>query len=161
MMIRADMSHLSDRQVGYIAGLIDGEGSLESQREMGRGRATPQFSLRLSFTMGTPEPLNTVGEWVGAVYKVYPPTDPSRQPRHRMDLRKRIALPLLKRVLPALILKRRQAEIILEIENIRAQNSPSRSLPMGIQRRMPAHAVDAMEKLHIELRSLKSAKRPK
>lgn len=150
---------LSEVQVAYIAGLIDGEGSLECQCQMQRGAATPIFTLRLSFTFATAEPITTVAGWLGMTPKQYPATSPNRSPRWRLHIKNRIALPLLRRVLPHLILKTRQAEIILAIESVRAANTVSRSVPIGPLRRMPSGAVAQMAELHRELRSLKSGKR--
>lgn len=152
---------LTETQVAYIAGLIDGEGSLESQRQKQKGAATWIFTTRLSFTFGTAEPITTVAKWLGGEPKVYPATSPNRQPRWRFHIRNRIALPLLRRCLPHLILKRRQAETILEIDRTRAAYSVPRTVKgPRTNLRMPQAGVDAMQALHDELRSLKSNKRP-
>jgi hypothetical protein len=77
-----------------------------------------------------------------------------------MHIAKSVAVELLRGCLPFLILKRRQAELVLAIEAVRAKNSPDRRLIGTIgSRPMPAIAVAQMEKLHRELRSLKSNKR--
>ena len=114
---------LTETQIAYIAGLIDGEGSLECQRQMQKGAATPIFTTRLSFTFGTAEPITTVAGWLGGAPAVYPPTSPNRQPRWRFHIKNRVCLPLLERSLPYLILKKEQAALILAIDGI------SRSLP--------------------------------
>jgi hypothetical protein len=157
----ARLAALTEVQLAYIAGLIDGEGSLESQRQFPRTAANPRFVLRLSFTLGTSEPVTTVGTWLGCPPKRYPPVDETRQPRWRLNLPRKIAVPLLERCLPYLILKRQQAELVLAIESVRATNSPPRE-HVGHAKllRMPAPAVAEMERLHGELRSLKSNKRP-
>jgi hypothetical protein len=155
------MLSITDEQAAYIAALIDGEGSVECQRELPRGAANYRYVLRVSFTMGTKEPLHTVGQWLGLAPKMYPPTDPSRQPRWRLHLPKSVSCAVLERVMPYLILKRRQAELVLAIERVRAEASPSRQ-HFGTAKllRMPDAAVRQMEELHQQLRSLKSAKRP-
>lgn len=150
---------LSETQIAYLAGLIDGEGSLECQCQMQKGAATPIFTLRLSFTFGTSEPITTVAAWLGMRPKQYPATSPNRSPRWRLHIKNRIALPLLRRALPHLILKSRQAEIILEIERVRSANTVPRTVPIGPLRRMPQRAVEEMSALSRELRSLKSSKR--
>lgn len=154
------MTPLTPLQTAYLAGFIDADGSLESQMEKSPQGRTPRFVLRLSFTLATPEPLATIARWLDLQVRVYPSTDPRRSARHRLHVPKTKAVAVLQAVLPHLILKRRQAEIMLEIEAVRAAASPSRSLPMGKQRRMPASAVEKMTALHRELRSLKSNKRP-
>ena len=72
------VTRLSETQVAYVAGLIDGEGSLECQIQMQKGAATPIFTLRLSFTFGTEEPITTVAAWLGTAPKRYPATTPNR-----------------------------------------------------------------------------------
>ena len=152
---------LTETQVAYIAGLIDGEGSLECQRQMQRGAVTPIFTLRLSFCFATAEPITTVANWLGGEPLTYPATDPSRQPRWRFSIKKRIALPLLRRCLPYLILKKQQAELILEIDRVRASHSVPRTVKGPRSNlRMPDIGVVEMQSLYVGLRSLKSNKRP-
>lgn len=152
---------LAEWQVAYLAGLIDGEGSIESQQERQLRGATPRFVLRVSFTFATEEPLRTVSSWLGTRYSVHAATDDRRSPRFRSHIYKSVAVALLKRCLPFLILKRRQAEIILAIENTRKANSTVRLLRPGRigAPRMPSDAVAKMQELHTELRSLKSNKK--
>lgn len=159
--VQCVVTALSETQVAYIAGLIDGEGSLECQRQMQKGAATPIFTLRLSFCFGSAEPITTVSGWLGGYPLIYPPTDPKRQPRWRFHIKNRIALPLLRRALPYLILKQRQAELVLNIDATRAVHSVPRNVSGPRSNlRMPDVGVAAMQILYAELRSLKSNKRP-
>lgn len=150
---------LTEYQAAYLAGLVDGEGSLECQRQMQPRGATPQFVVRLSFCFATPEPLATLSRWFELPVKMFPATDPARSPRYRMHLTKGLAVPLLKRLSPHLILKKREAELLIAIDAVREKNTPSRRIAFGAERRMPPEAVEAMEQLWRELRSLKSNKR--
>jgi len=144
-----------------MAGLIDGEGSLECQRQMQKHGRTPRYQLRLSFGFATEEPLRTIGGWFGLQPKCYPRVSPERQPFWRMSIPKNAAVLLLNQCLPYLILKREQAELVLAIEKVRALHSPSRHIPVGHpDRRMPEAAIREMEEYHQRLRALKSAKRP-
>lgn len=156
------VAYLTEGQRAYLACLIDGEGSLETQKGFQRGAATPHFRIRLSFTMATEEPLLTVARWLEiAVPKVYPPQDETRSPRYRLHIPKNLTVEILRSVQPFLILKKRQAELVLEIERVRLASSPGRHHYGSVKARaMPAHAVALMEKLHHELRGLKSNKRP-
>ncbi len=151
---------LTETQVAYMAGLIDGEGSIECQRETQVRGATPRFVLRVSFVFATEEPLRTVCSWLGIQYKRYPTTDPRRSDRYRAHVTKSIAVPLLRACLPYLLLKRRQADLILAIEEVRAAASPSRvHTGQAKLSRMPEAAIAQMTVLHAELRTLKSNKR--
>lgn len=151
---------LTTDQAAYMAGLIDGEGSIESQKEVQVRGATPRFALRVSFVFATEEPLATVCGWLGIQYQRYPSTDPRRSDRYRAHVPKSKAVELLRACLPYLILKRRQAELILSIEAVRAAHSPSR-VHVGTPHaaRMPDAAIEQMTTLHEELRTLKSNKR--
>jgi len=157
-----DVASLTETQIAYIAGLIDGEGSLECQKQMQRGAATPIFTLRLSFGFATAEPITTVASWLGMAPKVFAPKQANRQPIWRLHIKNRIALPLLTRSLPYLILKKEQAQLILAIDGVRALNTVPRTMKggYGAHRRMPAHAVEQMMAMHTALRGMKSNKRP-
>lgn len=155
------MLNLTDVQCAYLAGFIDAEASLECQRERVPRGATPRFTLRLSITLATEEPIRTICGWLGTSYKTYPSVDARRSPRVRAHIKKLIAIEVLTACLPYLILKKRQAEIILAIEGVRATHSPPRKhIGSSIMSRMPDVAIDQMEALHAELRTLKSNKRP-
>ena len=162
MALRGTLSTamLTDLQLAYLAGLIDGEGSIESQREWQPRGATPRFPLRVSFTFATEEPLKTISGWLGRTYKQYLATSVNRSPRYRMHIPKGIAVIVLGGCLPFLLLKRRQAELILAIEAVREANNPGRvHIGSAHLARMPEAAVEEMAALHTELRSLKSHKR--
>lgn len=151
---------LTETQVAYLAGLIDGEGSLESQRELQPNGTTHCYKLRLAFVFATPEPLATVGRWLDLSVRRYKSTDPRRSDRYRAEIHKGKSVALLVRVLRYLILKRQQAELILFIEAVRHAYSPARA-HFGKSRfqAMPSEAVERMHGLHVQLRALKSNKR--
>ena len=154
------MENMTTARWAYLAGLIDGEGSIECQQEMHPKGTTPRFVLRLSFTFATEEPLATITQWLGVSYKQYPATDERRSPRYRCQIPKSLAVVVLEHCLPFLILKRDQAELILEIERVRAAYSPDRRLiAPGKNRTMPTAAIEQMTVLHAQLRALKSNKR--
>ena len=151
---------LTEAQVVYLAGLIDGEGSLECQKAMQPHGVTHSYRIRLSFVFATAEPLMTIATWLGISVRKYPATSSNRSPRYRGDVPKEKLIPLLRRALPHLILKRKQAEIILAIESIRSANTPPLKHVGGAKfSRMPVHAIAEMDGLHFELRKLKSNKR--
>jgi len=155
------MSDLTTPQLAYIAGLIDGEGSLECQKQMQKRGRTPRYVLRLAFTMSTPEPLETTAMWLGLTPKWYPVTDSRRQATCRLSIPKGITVPLLRQCLPYLILKHEAAKLILAIEEVRAKWSPTRHhFGSAKLEPMPQRAVEEMETLHQRLRATKSNKRP-
>jgi hypothetical protein len=155
------VANLAEWQLAYLAGLIDGEGSIESQMETQIRGKTPRFVLRVSFVFATEEPLRTISGWLGSKYSIHPAVDARRSPRYRSHIYKATAVALLRRCLPYLILKKHQAELILAIESVRAANSTVHQLRPGRKgvAPMPDHAIQKMLSLHQKLRSLKSNKR--
>lgn len=148
---------VTEPQAAYLAGLIDGEGSLECQRQMQRDGATPAYRLRLSFTMATVEPLRTVGSWLGLRPLWYPATTENRQARWRLHIPTGLTRQILPKCLPYLLLKREQAQAILAIDAVRAANSPGRRhYGTAKLERMPTHAVVEMERLYVEFRRIKA-----
>ena len=153
---------LTNERLAYLAGLIDGEGSLECQKQIQKNGRTSLYKLRLSFTMATQEPLKTVAEWLNLQTKIYPSYQKNRQPTHRLHIPKELAVILLKNCLPYLILKKGQAKWIIKIEKIRKEYSPSRHHNGKTHfQSMPIEAIQKMEYCHLNLRKLKSNKRPK
>jgi len=152
---------MEKEQYAYLAGAIDCDGSLECQREIQKNGKTPRYSIRLSFTMATDQPIETIANWLGLKYKTYPSVDERRSPRRRLHIPKGIAVQLIEKCLPYLILKKRQAEILIEIEKIRASLTPGRNHygHNNIQP-MPPEWEQRVEPLYREFRSLKCNKRP-
>jgi hypothetical protein len=145
---------VNEVQKAYLAGLIDGEGSLECQPQMQRTGKTPSFRLAVSFNMVTVEPLRTVGSWFGVEPKRYPAPSENRQPQWRLRFAKTLACQILEECLPYLLLKREQALVMLAIEEVRAANTPPLTTRWN-SRTMPAHAVERMAELTVQLRALK------
>ena len=152
---------MNNHQYAYFAGALDCDGSVECQKQMQKNGKTPRYQIRLSFTMATYQPIATFEKWLGITHKLYPAVDESRSPRYRLHIPKGITIPLLKGCLPYLTLKKRQAEILIEIEGIRESLSPGRNHygQKSIQP-MPPEWEKSVEPLYKELRSLKSNKRP-
>ncbi len=153
---------MTTEQLAYIAALIDGEGSLECQKQKQPKGKNPQYRTRLSFTMVTEEPLLTLSHWLEInPPKTYPASDLWRSPIHRIHIPKTATLVLLQNCMPYLILKKRQAEILLEMEAIRQKHSPpKRHVGYAKFQPMSQEAIVLFEEKYVEFRSLKLNKRP-
>lgn len=153
---------MTTEQLAYIAALIDGEGSLECQKQKQAGAKNPQYRTRLSFTMVTEEPLLTLSHWLDInPPRKYPASDLWRSPFYRMHIPKTATLTLLQNCMPYIILKKRQAEILLEMEVIRQKYSPAkRHVGHAKFQPMPQEAIALFEEKYVEFRSLKLNKRP-
>ena len=107
-------------EVAYTAGFFDGEGCVNIARYLKRGR--PYHCLAIIFTNTDFQVLDWLHQrWGGYLTK---PTQDS--PRHRPVRNLRFsagpALPLLRAMLPYLIIKKSQVEIALEFIDSRSAN---------------------------------------
>jgi hypothetical protein len=105
-------------ELGYMAGLIDGEGSISIGRAPACGNQKHDtYKLVLQVYMSTEEPLNTVVKWFGGKVEVLPiQTERFGQniPGRQWRANGRKAIDILKMVRPYLILKRPQADLAIE-----------------------------------------------
>jgi len=126
------MARLSEARLGYLAGLIDGEGGLSIQRSTGNPRArTPQFEARLTFTMGTEEPLKTVCGWFGVEPKRHSYPSHRGKIRWRWDVGETVLGSLLDDVLPHLVLKAAPAVALLRFLAVKQDVLPGRGRDKG------------------------------
>lgn len=112
---------VTTEQAAYLAGLIDGEGSIECQRQTHGAGVSPRYVIRLSFVMASEEPLRTIGRWIGREPKCYAARDAIRQPRWRLHVPKGMLIPLLRACRPYLLLKGDQVELNPEYAEMAAR----------------------------------------
>lgn len=108
---------LSDTQWAYIAGMIDGDGSITISRHSYTPKTYPRpyYSPQLCIYNTNKEVIDTIGEWIGfgGVYKKEYKNHYRTQYIFRLFGKK--AKLVLQGVLPYLIIKREQAEIVLDL----------------------------------------------
>lgn len=130
--------NLTSTQWAYFAGMVDGEGCIGFDR-------TPR-SIDLAFAFSTVEPLATFKEWFGDHILVNP---------YETKIRGRIkgwrALPLLEGCLPYLILKRRQAELAIQLLKLKGQFNLSKRIDPAIR----ANLYTTLDTLGSEISALK------
>ena len=153
---------LTATQAAYMAGMIDGEGSLEVQKQMQRNGKTPQYNIRLSFTMVTQEPLQTMASWLGIKG---PKKYKARQPKHsdpfRLHIPKIVTLAILEDCADYLLTKKQQAKLIIRLEALRQSLSTSRKHTGSAHFvAMPPEWEQQAEPIYREFRRLKTNKRP-
>lgn len=106
--------------MAYLAGLIDGEGSFVIQKtsvekiaKSSRSK-TPKYLAYFCIGMVDREPLDLIRETIGAG-KVYEERVPNRRSIWRIRFAGRLVLiPFIKALLPYLIVKKKQAETVLD-----------------------------------------------
>jgi hypothetical protein len=101
----------------YLAGIIDGEGTITVSRQPRSTCRRPYFCPRV-LVSNTSEALMT---WIAERFPVgrvrvgrYSPSKGGKKAVYRWDVENRALRPLLKRLLPYLVVKRRNAELLLE-----------------------------------------------
>ena len=147
--------------LGYLAALIDAECHVGIQKLMGGARRTPSYSIRFELAMTDKVTVDFVNSLLPTAKVVHCVARERRLPYYRLRLRGQEAISLLRTVLPYVQGKRRQIEICLEIDAIRRRLSPSRKLPFGVARRMPAEFVELVNPLFKEFRLRQLNKKPK
>lgn len=134
--------NLTDTEAAYIAGLIDGEGCVgvyvitRSRREI-----SPQFTIFMSVAMTDEKTVKWLHKVIGFgsvhVYKNSKRDPEKYKPAWIYKVATRQAAQLLARIIPFMITKREQAELLVEIIEIRRfstriqQANPTRQLEIA------------------------------
>jgi hypothetical protein len=112
-------------EVAYTAGFFDGEGCVNIARYLKRGR--PYHTLAIVFTNTDFQVLNWLHQrWGGHLSTPTQPSSPRHHPSRDLRLSAGPARPLLRAMLPYLIIKKQQVEIALEFIDARSDNRGGR-----------------------------------
>jgi hypothetical protein len=114
--------NLTDTEAAYIAGLIDGEGSIMLTRHWIKNRRRYYYNIKVRIFNTNLEALEWVQLKVGGgslnVVSSYNKrgrfTIRTQKDYYYLDFARRLAVPLLRRILPYLIIKKKRAELILD-----------------------------------------------
>lgn len=98
--------------LAYMAGFIDGEGSIQISRGRWQ-KAARGYTLHLSAKQIDPAPLRQLAASFGGRVIYVLPTQPNRQPHFRWGVTNRAALAALVALFPYLVVKRAQAELAI------------------------------------------------
>lgn len=104
-------------EAAYLAGMIDGEGSICVLRTRPRDQARPSYRFVMSVTNTDLHLLGELGEWVGVgtLQRVAKSkANPKWKDGGQLFFNQGAAAHVLRQVLPYLIVKRRQAELAIE-----------------------------------------------
>ncbi len=143
----------------YVAGVIDSDGSIGILREtyaIRRGRATqPTFSERVTIRQIEPEAVDLIHAHFGGCRSVIKGRrERNQQPLQSLQLGDRRAGRLLAAVLPYLRIKRRQAELCLEMRDLKGASRRARfAYGRGHQggARRPEAITNEMERVRAEI----------
>ena len=153
---------LKQWQLGYLAGMVDAECHVGTQREMGPRQKTPAYTIRFELAMTDKKVIDFVNALLPSAKQIYVAArSENRLPYYRLRLTTQEALRMLRSVLPYVQGKRRQIEICFAIEALRKQHSPSKRHNGALQfRAMPVEFDLLAKPLFDEFRSLQLNKRP-
>lgn len=119
--------NLSETEAAYLAGIVDGEGSLTISMGVSHGTVNivPEISIANNKYALMQWLLDRVsGSVYGRIHKGNQATS------YTWKCTNSLRVPLLQRLLPYLLLKQRQAEIVIEIaDQIRANSYRGKRLP--------------------------------
>lgn len=110
---------MKEKNLSYLAGLIDGEGCLSAWRYWNKNRTdcSPyfQYSCRLNITNTSLELMKQLIQYYGGGYRMTRPANGKHKARYewRPKGKKNLEL-LLLGIIPHLLIKREQAELLLE-----------------------------------------------
>lgn len=156
-----DWSRLPVGVLAYAAGVIDSDGSISIQRETYAmrvlNRATqPTFSERVVIRQIEPEAIDFLHAHFGGSRTVirYRTSGRKRQPLQSLTIADRQASRVLTAVAPYLRIKRRQAELCLEMRRLKEESRRARfAFGRGHRGggRRPESISTAMEAVHAEI----------
>ena len=132
----------------WLAGLMDGEGSIQITCRSRQDRISPEFSLRLQINMTDPSTVRHVRSLThcGSIRKRR--VSAGRKEQFEWQAKQRQAAGILRRCLPYLVTKKREAEIALQFIDLvslyKGRNTP---LPPGEIARRQA-LTEALALLH-------------
>ena len=125
------MKELTQAEVGYLAGLLDGEGCISvlrvrSRRERLKGRVVTHYAIQIRIGNTFPRLLDWIAEKVGGrVYAIRWKARGNRKPCWHWYIGGKAAKPFLELVRPYLIVKAKQADVAMRFLALGRDFDPS------------------------------------
>ena len=102
--------NLTNEESAYLAGIIDGEGTITFCKRWNRDSYNPIVSIANT----DKDLMEYLHNQIGGTLTVYPHRVPPRRTAYKLEIWQSNVVPILEKVLPYLIVKREQAELMLE-----------------------------------------------
>ena len=116
---------LSDIEIGYLAGLIDGEGYIQIVRR--KQKYGYEYEMKISICSTDMRLVDwIVNKCGGKYYNTTPPNRLLHKPQYRWQISGKAAIGILKIVEPYSIIKRQQCEIALRFLDLKSERCPSK-----------------------------------
>lgn len=110
---------MKNLDIRYLAGILDGEGNLGIKR--GKGARFPLYQIIVRVGMCDTKVVKRLHEGFGGGYAVYPTKKANHRPAHYWYTTNHVLIKsLLVRLLPHLIVKKKQAKILLKFIDVMA-----------------------------------------
>ncbi len=119
---------MAETDYAYLAGIIDGEGTVTIHRQTERRKGRTYFSYAPQLTISNTDRImleSLQNRFGGNVLKVHPPPNKRWKQGYLLSFRREEILALLPRVIPYLTSKRRKAELLLEYMTTRTKSVES------------------------------------
>lgn len=136
---------LSELSLPYVAGIVDGEGYVSVIHRPKRRRGEVQVVVMVSMTFEQ-IPRMLQAQFGGCLYVQSRVRRPNHKTQYCWAIRSKQAAAFVKQILPYLIVKKRQAEIVIELDNImlnKYKTPGRRGLPLELVERRVALAEEA------------------
>lgn len=154
------MIAISDIMIGWTAGIIDGEGSvLAGPRPLQKGKHSVGWYTRIAVSNTDIRMLEKLKELWGGYLSGAKINRPSRcEKLYTWTISHKMLIPILEKIEPFLIVKRRQAQLVLELQRrISAKNwvtiIDSRT-GRASGRALPAQEIELRRQLFLEIKKL-------
>lgn len=120
-------------KLAYLAGIIDGEGYIGAKRRNPIGaRQSPRYAIAVSVSMTDRQPIDMLAALSRCTAEIKPKKRGKYKAIYTFSVESGMAEELLYDVLPYLIVKKRQAELALQLADLRAQASKHQTKLVGV-----------------------------
>jgi hypothetical protein len=115
----------------YAAGVIDSDGSIGIRLDtyamrVRKVKAGPVYKERVTLKQIEPQAVDLLHEAFGGSRFISAPQNPRAQPLHSLQIVDRMASTFLEAILPFLLIKRRQAELCIELRRLKDESRKAR-----------------------------------
>jgi hypothetical protein len=116
---------MSDTKLAYIAGILDGEGFIGAKRRMptvNNKMKSPKYSACISVAMTDYEPIHFIADYFGLADLIQTRKRGNYSTIYVLDVENNRAIEILKKALPFLVGKKKQAEAAIRLNLLRHES---------------------------------------
>jgi len=136
---------ISEIELAWLAGFIDGEGCISIHRRFLKRRATPEYTIVLEVSNTKRNAILFLKDLCGGCVKSYKPEGKTKV-AYKWQAKAKVAKDILEPLFPYLRLKQEQAQLALELT--------WRLKPHGYNQELPEHEIEERETLYQKMKVL-------